>query len=92
MIRGAPISNKKGHLICKKNNCNRRGFINEHYSKSRVQIPNKKDIDTIVKALDYNAKVFYRLYELYSYLQFDNELDKELKIDKLPEVCPFFPS
>jgi hypothetical protein len=87
---GSPIINhKKGHLICSK--CDKRGFIKKNYSKSKVQIPNKKNIDTIVKALDYNAKMFFRLYEFSSYLPYDKALEEELNIDKYLKFVSFSP-
>jgi hypothetical protein len=78
----------KGHLICSK--CNKKGFIKRN-SKSKVQIPNKKNIDTIAKALDYNAKMFYKLYEYCSYLPYNKTLEEELNIDKYLKFVPFSP-
>jgi hypothetical protein len=91
LIKGLPIINKNGYLICLRNNCNRRGAIAKRVHKNQVQIPNKKNIKTIVEALDFNAKVFYRLYEFLTYLPFDKKLEHKFNIDKYVRFVPFSP-
>jgi hypothetical protein len=56
-----------------------------------VQIPNQKNIDTIVKALDYNAKLFYRLYEFTSCLPSGANIDDEFNINSYQKIVPFSP-
>jgi hypothetical protein len=77
---------KKGHLICSK--CDKKGFIKRN-SKGKVQIPNKKNVDTVAKALDYHAKMFYKLYAFCSYLPYNKALEEELNIDKYLRFVPF---
>ncbi|MBA3283652.1 MAG: hypothetical protein H0U27_01150, partial [Nitrosopumilus sp.] len=80
-----------GYIVCGKTGCGERGFITRVFRKTKVQIPRRNKITLVSKALDYNAKVFYRLYEFLTLLPFDAELEKEFNITKYAKIVPFSP-
>jgi hypothetical protein len=90
-LRGYLILKRDGYLVCGISGCGKRGFLTKVFRKSKVQIPRRNNITTVSKALDYNAKVFYRLYEFLTLLPYDEGLEKEFNITKYAEIVPFSP-
>jgi hypothetical protein len=68
LIWGLPIKSKRGHIVCGRENCGKKGFIWKGYRKSVVQIPLQENITRIVHAMDYLAKLFYRSYDYAAFL------------------------
>jgi hypothetical protein len=85
------LHKKKGYLICGRNNCGKTGHIIAKFPKSRVQIPIRKNIVGPVKALDYNAKIFYRLYQKFSFVPSGEEIHYEVGFDHYQRVVSFSP-
>lgn len=81
----------KGYLICGRPDCKKRGFIRKKY-KDHVQIPLRRNITGITAALDYNAKIFFRLHEHLTILPPSKEQERHFDIDHhYPRIIPFTP-
>lgn len=57
------MKSENAFTICPK--CNRRGFIAFKYTKTKVQVPHINNLKSINNALDYNAKLYFRLFEIF---------------------------